>query len=268
MKKLICLGVLLTTLVLGTGALAQNGGVALKNVRFVFSGQGDTIYAEVVNERPFRMENLEVRAFLEVPQGPAHQSGSQRFNLEPGEKLEVRLPLPNFPEATLLRLRVMQAMLTAPGMAGPLNKAIAALPAAERSKAEEAYRRLMAFDGRMAASSASAGTAWWMGVGTVKPRWAAVCTSAARRPNWSKAGVVIRLLLESGVVSMRFRSAGGGPAAGVLARSAGARSKISSHLSRPAPLASCLPTMARALSASAWASPDLAIATAKAPSKA
>ena len=113
MKKLICLGVLLTTLVLGTGALAQNGGVALKNVRFVFSGQGDTIYAEVVNERPFRMENLEVRAFLEVPQGPAHQSGSQRFNLEPGEKLEVRLPLPNLPEATLLRLRVMQAMLTA-----------------------------------------------------------------------------------------------------------------------------------------------------------
>ena len=78
MKKLMCLGVLLTTLVLGTGALAQNDGIALKNVRFVFSGQGDTIYAEVVNERPFRMENLEVRAFLEVPQGPAHQSGSQQ----------------------------------------------------------------------------------------------------------------------------------------------------------------------------------------------
>lgn len=113
MKKLMCLGVLLTTLVLGTGALAQNDGIALKNVRFVFSGQGDTIYAEVFNERPFRMENLEVRAIIEVPQGPAHQSSSQRFNLEPGETLEVRLPLPNLPEATLLRLRVMQDMLTA-----------------------------------------------------------------------------------------------------------------------------------------------------------
>ena len=113
MKKLMCLGVLLTSLVLGTGALAQNDGIALKNVRFVFSGQGDTIYAGVFNERPFRMENLEVRAVIEVPQSPAHQSSSQRFNLEPGETLEVRLPLPNLPEATLLRLRVMQAMLTA-----------------------------------------------------------------------------------------------------------------------------------------------------------
>ena len=113
MKKLVCLGALLTMLVLGTGALAQNGGVELKNVRFVFSGQGDRIYAEVLNKHPFRMEHLEVRAFIEVPQGPAHQSSSQRFNLEPGEKHEVQLPLPHLPEATLLRLRVMQAMLTA-----------------------------------------------------------------------------------------------------------------------------------------------------------
>src|SRR5690606_7526906 len=50
----------------------------------------------------------------------------------------------------------LQAMLNAPGMAGPLKKAIAALPATERSKAEEAHQRLMAFDGRMAASSADA----------------------------------------------------------------------------------------------------------------
>jgi hypothetical protein len=113
MKKLMCLGVFLTMLILGTGALAQNGGVELKNVRFVFSGQGDRIYAEVLNEHPFRMEHLEVRAFIEVPQGPAHQSSSQRFNLEPGEKHEVVLPLPHLPEATQLRLRVMQAMQTA-----------------------------------------------------------------------------------------------------------------------------------------------------------
>src|SRR5690606_27850136 len=50
----------------------------------------------------------------------------------------------------------LQAMLDAPGMAEPLQKAIAALPATERGKAEEAYRRLMAFDGRMTASSADA----------------------------------------------------------------------------------------------------------------
>ncbi|MCY1542135.1 hypothetical protein D9M68_778660 [compost metagenome] len=44
-------------------------------------------------------------------------------------------------------------------------------------------------------------------------------------------------------------------------------SPISSHFTAP-PLCSCLPTMASALSASAWANPDLAMATAKAPSKA
>ena len=50
----------------------------------------------------------------------------------------------------------LQAMFDAPGMAEPLKQAIAALPAAERAKAEEAYQRLMAFDGRMAATSADA----------------------------------------------------------------------------------------------------------------
>lgn len=50
----------------------------------------------------------------------------------------------------------LQAMFDAPGMAQPLQKAIATLPAAERGKAEEAYRRLMAFDGRMSATSADA----------------------------------------------------------------------------------------------------------------
>lgn len=50
----------------------------------------------------------------------------------------------------------LQAMLDAPSMAAPLKQAIAALPAPERTKAEEAYKRLMAFDGRMAATSADA----------------------------------------------------------------------------------------------------------------
>ncbi len=48
----------------------------------------------------------------------------------------------------------LKAMFEAPGMAEPLRAAIAALPASERAKAEEAYRRLLAFDGRLAASSA------------------------------------------------------------------------------------------------------------------
>lgn len=50
----------------------------------------------------------------------------------------------------------LQAMLDAPSIAAPLKQAIAALPAPERTKAEEAYKRLMAFDGRMAATSADA----------------------------------------------------------------------------------------------------------------
>jgi acyl-homoserine-lactone acylase len=50
----------------------------------------------------------------------------------------------------------LQAMFDAPGMAEPLKKAIAALPAAERARAEEAHKRLMAFDGRLVATSADA----------------------------------------------------------------------------------------------------------------
>ncbi|OEC37229.1 acyl-homoserine-lactone acylase [Pseudomonas cuatrocienegasensis] len=50
----------------------------------------------------------------------------------------------------------LQAMLNAPGMAEPLRAAIDALPAAERSKAREALDRLLAFDGKLAATSADA----------------------------------------------------------------------------------------------------------------
>lgn len=50
----------------------------------------------------------------------------------------------------------LQAMFTDPGMAAPLRDAIAALPAGERGKAQEALERLLAFDGRLAASSADA----------------------------------------------------------------------------------------------------------------
>lgn len=50
----------------------------------------------------------------------------------------------------------LQAMFNDPGMAGSLREAIAALPAAERGKAQEALERLLAFDGKLAASSADA----------------------------------------------------------------------------------------------------------------
>ncbi|MBO3276350.1 penicillin acylase family protein [Pseudomonas schmalbachii] len=50
----------------------------------------------------------------------------------------------------------LQAMFEAPGMAQPLKQAIDALPADQRGRAREALDRLMAFDGKLAATSADA----------------------------------------------------------------------------------------------------------------
>ncbi len=50
----------------------------------------------------------------------------------------------------------LKAMLADPGMAEPLARAIAALPATQRSRAEEALRGLQAFDGQLHASSSGA----------------------------------------------------------------------------------------------------------------
>ncbi|KIL05873.1 acyl-homoserine lactone acylase subunit beta [Stutzerimonas stutzeri] len=50
----------------------------------------------------------------------------------------------------------LQTMLQGPGMAQPLKAAVAALPAEQRVRAEEALRRLLAFDGELAADSADA----------------------------------------------------------------------------------------------------------------
>jgi acyl-homoserine-lactone acylase len=50
----------------------------------------------------------------------------------------------------------LKAMLQDPGMAQPLARAIAALPAGDRDRAREALKRLQAFDGRLEASSADA----------------------------------------------------------------------------------------------------------------
>lgn len=50
----------------------------------------------------------------------------------------------------------LQGMLDAPGMAAPLKQAIQALPEGQRERAREALDRLMAFDGKLSASSADA----------------------------------------------------------------------------------------------------------------
>ncbi|WP_122668377.1 penicillin acylase family protein [Pseudomonas viridiflava] len=50
----------------------------------------------------------------------------------------------------------LKTMFEAPGMTKPLKQAIDALPEAERNKAREAYTRLMAFDGKLSATSADA----------------------------------------------------------------------------------------------------------------
>ncbi|WP_152221276.1 penicillin acylase family protein [Pseudomonas sp. SCB32] len=50
----------------------------------------------------------------------------------------------------------LQAMLDAPGMTQPLKQAIDALPADQRARAREALDRIMAFDGKLSATSSDA----------------------------------------------------------------------------------------------------------------
>ena len=59
-------------------------------------------------------------------------------------------------DQTSLFVAKLQAMFDNPGMAAPLRQAIDALPEAQRSRAREAYDRLMAFDGKLTASSSDA----------------------------------------------------------------------------------------------------------------
>ena len=59
-------------------------------------------------------------------------------------------------DQTTLFAAKLKGMFQAPGMAQPLKQAIEAMPAAERAKAREALERLMAFDGRLATTSADA----------------------------------------------------------------------------------------------------------------
>ncbi len=149
MKKIVSLGVVMMTLTLGAIALAQQGDVGFENVRFVFSNQGDRIHALVTNDRAVRMNYLEVRAFFDVSQGPVPQSSSQRFNLDPGGRLEVQLPLPqHLSYATAMHLRIMQGTVTL----------------AERTFAPSEFRRPGAMLGPKSSPS-TAGPA----KGTIKP---------------------------------------------------------------------------------------------------
>ena len=59
-------------------------------------------------------------------------------------------------DQTTLFAAKLKNMFQAPGMAQPLKQAIEALPTTERAKAREALERLMAFDGRLATTSADA----------------------------------------------------------------------------------------------------------------
>ncbi|WP_265534303.1 penicillin acylase family protein [Pseudomonas saponiphila] len=60
-----------------------------------------------------------------------------------------------YDQSTLFAAK-LKKMFEAPGMAQPLKKAIEALPDADRTKAREAYSRLLAFDGKVTAGSADA----------------------------------------------------------------------------------------------------------------
>ena len=59
-------------------------------------------------------------------------------------------------DQTTLFAAKLKTMFTALGMAQPLKQAIAALPPADQAKAREALGRLMAFDGKLSATSADA----------------------------------------------------------------------------------------------------------------
>jgi len=59
-------------------------------------------------------------------------------------------------DQTTLFAAKLKTMFTAPGMAQPLKQAIAALPPSDRANANAALSRLMAFDGKLSATSADA----------------------------------------------------------------------------------------------------------------
>ncbi|WP_166358768.1 penicillin acylase family protein [Pseudomonas akapageensis] len=100
-----------------------------------------------------------------VPRGYGMQLSNSWYYPERGERIaelagvgkhDTRSMIAMQYDQTTLFAVKLKKMFEAPGMAQPLKQAIDALPEADRSKAREAYSRLMAFDGKLAPQSADA----------------------------------------------------------------------------------------------------------------
>jgi acyl-homoserine-lactone acylase len=100
-----------------------------------------------------------------VPRGYGMQLSSSWYYPERAERIAELTGSGRHDSASLKHMQLdqqspfvakLQAMFSAPGMQQPLQQAIAALPPAQRAQAEEALRRLMAFDGQLRAESADA----------------------------------------------------------------------------------------------------------------
>lgn len=100
-----------------------------------------------------------------VPRGYGMQLSNTWYYPERAERLAELAARPNQDTRSSIDMQYDQStpfaaklkdMLQGPGMREPLERAIAALPEAERRKAREALARLLAFDGRLAAASADA----------------------------------------------------------------------------------------------------------------
>ncbi|NBA94595.1 penicillin acylase family protein [Pseudomonas sp. R5(2019)] len=100
-----------------------------------------------------------------VPHGYGMQLSNSWYYPERGERIaqlagsgkhDTRSMINMQYDQTTLFADKLKKMFEAPGMAQPLKQAIEALPEAERSKAREAYSRLMAFDGKLSPVSADA----------------------------------------------------------------------------------------------------------------
>ena len=86
----------------------------------------------------------------------APERGERIAELSGSGKQDTRSTIAMQYDQTSLFASKLKKMFEAPGMSAPLKQAIAALPAAEAGKAREAYSRLMAFDGKLSATSTDA----------------------------------------------------------------------------------------------------------------
>ncbi|QRK85535.1 penicillin acylase family protein [Pseudomonas granadensis] len=86
----------------------------------------------------------------------APERGERLAELAGGSKHDSRSVIAMQYDQTTTFAAKLKKVFEAPGMKQPLKQAIDALPEAERSKAREAFTRLMAFDGKLSPTSADA----------------------------------------------------------------------------------------------------------------